>query len=440
MRTVLLAALVLLPALAGCLNEDAPAATEGPRVAANAEDAGAVAGDAPSGAKEAYTVQAAANEAGDDKQELVAYPLNLRTNRAKAPVEQVYEGSFNQTDCMGIGLRPVAVNNRFFDLRDLMTVGDVLAYDVQLEYEARQDNWAEIHLLVGMGNRIEGHNEPIGEARGPIVQNFTGQTYRVTDDDFAFVNVNCWYGQQSGPIPFKLTVRLTFAEAAVPAETPILVTIPPGATRLIVRGVPLDPQQGVNSHFRIFGPDDALLCECGLGALDEATYWTVPAPGDHVILVDHTSNGFVSLALDTAPSADLLPLQSEWVENKVFSGDGGSVDATVNLDLPQVPLLMHAFSTAGGEETSVGAGKGVQVEVTNSRGTPLAVKWGGYLAHQVRSPAANYNQWWGIWPDRAAWGYSADHHAYAPGGHQVHVKAEAFRGDVVVLTRQYVRG
>lgn len=440
MRPVLLAALVLLPALAGCLNDDAPAAAAEPQVAPDAASAGAVAGEAPSGAKEAYTVQAAANEAGDDKQELVAYPLNLRTNPAKPPVEEVFEGAFNQTDCLGIGLNPVAKNNRFFDLSDLFSVGDVVAYDLQLEYEARQDSWAEIHLVAGMGNRIEGHNEPIGEQRGPIVQNFTGQTYRVTDDDFAFASVNCWYGQQSGPLPFKLTVRLTFAEAAVPAETPILLTVPEGGTRLIVRGVPLDPTKGVNTHFRIFGPDEALLCECGLGALDEATYWSVPAPGDYVILVDHTSNGFVSLALDTAPSADLHPLQSEWVLHKVFTSDGGAADATVNLDLPQVPLLMHAFTTAVGDQTSVGAGKGVQLEVTNSRGTPLAVKWGGYFAHQVRTPAANYNQWWGLWPDREAWGYSADHHAYAPGGHQVHVKAEAFRGDAYVLARQYVRG
>lgn len=440
MRTVLLAALLALPAFAGCLSDDAPAGVDEPVVASNAEDAGATAGEAPSGAKEAYKVQAAANEAGDDKQEVVAYPLNLRTNAAKAPVERSFEGVFNQTDCMGFGLRPVAVNNRFFDLRDMLSVGDVLAYDVQLSYEARQDNWAEIHLLVGMGNRIEGHNEPLGDKRGPIVQNFTGQTYRVTDDDFAFVSVNCWYGQPSAPIPFKLDVKLTFAEAAVPAETPILFTAPEGATRLIVRGVPLDPSQGVNSHYRIFGPDDALLCECGLGALDEATYWPIPEPGDYVILIDHTSNGFVSLALDTAPSSDLHPLQAEWVPYKVLSSDGGAVDATVNLDLPVVPLLMHAFSTAGGDTTSAGAGKAVQVTVTNGRGTPLAIKWGGYFAHQVRSPAANYNQWWGIWPEAAAWGYSADHHAYAPGGHQVHVKAEALRGDVFVLTRQYVRG
>ena len=440
MRLGLLAALLILPAFAGCLNDDAPTATEAPPVASSAEDAGAVAGEAPSGAKEAYKVQAAANEAGDAKEEVVAYPLNLRTNPAKAPVTHSFEGVFNATDCMGIGLGPVADNNRFFDLSEMLTVGDVLAYDIQLSYEARQDNWAEIHLLVGMGNRIEGHNEPLGEQRGPIVQNFTGQTYRVTDDDFAFVSVNCWYGQASAPIPFKLDVKLTFAEAAVPAETPILFEAPEGATRLIVRGVPLDASQGVNSHFRIFGPDDALLCECGLGALDEASYWPIPAAGDYVVLVDHTSNGFVSLALDTVPSADLHPLQAEWVPYKVFTGDGSAVDATVNLDLPQVPLLMHAFSTAGGDGTSAGAGKGVQVTVTNGRGTPLAIKWGGYVAHQLRTPAANWNQWWGMWPEAAAWGYSADHHAYAPGGHQVHIKADALRGDVVVLTRQYVRG
>lgn len=440
MRTVLLAALLVLPLFAGCLGGNEPAATPETKVAASANEAGAVAGQAPSGAKEAYKVQAAANEAGDDKQEVVAYPLNLRTNAAKPPLEQTFEGSFNQTDCMGFGLRPVAVNNRFFDLSDMVAVGDVFAYDVQLAYEARQDNWAEVHLFIGIGNRLEGHNEPLGEKRGPIVENFTGQSYRVTDDDFAFASVNCWYGQPSGPIPFKLTVKITFAEAAVPAETPILVTMPEGATRLIVRGVPLDPQQGVNSHFRIFGPDDALLCECGLGALDEATYWTIPAPGDYVVLVDHTSNGFVSLALDAAPTADLHPLQSEWVPYKVLSNDGGPVDATVNLDLPQVPLVMRAFSTAGGDQTSVGAGKGVQIEVTNARGTPLALKWGGYVAQQLRTPAANWNQWWGAWPEAAAWGFSVDHHAYAPGGHQVHVKADALRGDVYVLTRQYVRG
>lgn len=440
MRAPLVLAALLAPLLTGCLGGAEPAAEAEPlAVAESADLAGAVEGEAPSAPKSAFRVTAAEGEAGENKQDAIAHPLRLRTNAARAPVTLDLGGVFNATDCMGIGMQPVAMNSRRFDLAPYLKVGDVFAYDIQLEYETTQSNWAEIHLLYGIGNKIVGHTEPNGEKRGPIVQNYTGQSYRVAKDDFAWVNVNCWYGQTTQPVPFKLTVKLTFAEDAIPAESPVLVTIPQGATKLFVRGVALDPSQGVNSHYRIFGPDDELLCECGLGAFDEASYFSVPAPGDYVLLVDHTSNGFVSLALDVPPEIDLKPLASEFVVHKVMTLSGEAVDKTVDLDLPQVPLLMHAFTTAGGDQTSAGAGKKVELEVTNVRGTPLAIKWGGYFAHQVRSPVANWNQWWGIWPEAAAWGYAADHHAYGPGVHQVRVKAEALKGDVMIVTRQYVR-
>ena len=445
MRAPLLALLLVSLPLAGCLGDDAPPATQSDlAVAATATEAGAVEGETPSGAKAPFRATAASGAEGGDRQELVAHPFALRTNPAKPPVLIEVPGTFNQTDCKGVGLNLGAVsmtNSKLLDLSPHLAAGDVFEYAIRLTYEARSDAPAELHLLYGIGNKVIGHNEPIGEKTGPIDQNFTGQSYRVSDDDMAWVRVNCWWGGNMQPIPYTLTVELSFAEAAIPAESPFLVTVPEGATRLIVRGVAVDPSRGVNSHFRLFGPDDELVCECGLGGLDEASYIDVPAPGDYVLLVDHTANGFVSLALDAPPTTEIRPLAADWVLHKVFTSSGESaVDETIDLPLERVPLLMHAFTTTEGMQNGVGMGKTAMIEVTNPRGAPLRIGWGGWVAQTVQVPGAiGWQQWWGMGLSPTEWFYEADHHAYDVGAHQVHFKAESFRGDVYVLTREYQR-
>lgn len=439
----ILLVLLLALALAGCLGDDAPAEGSEPVVAARAEDAGALAGDTPRGATEPYRALASDATTGGEATEVVAHPLKLATNPAKEPITLEFDGVFNATDCMGIGLNlgPVSMRgNHHRDLREHFSPGDVFEYDLRLTYEARSGSPVEIHMIYGIGNKIVGHNEPVGDKTGTIDQNFTGQSYRVTSDDMAWVAVNCWYGRSDQPTAYHLTVKLRFAEAAIPAESPILVPVPEGATRLLVQGVAVDPARGVNSHYRLFGPDDTLVCECVLGSTDEASFVDLPGPGDYVLLVDHTSNGFVSVALDAPPVRDLNALESEFVLHKIYTSPAETnVDKTFDLPLAKVPLLMHAFTTTEGASTGVGQGKSLVVEVTNERGVPLRIGWGGFLTHRANVGPINTNQWWGMGLDPAEWSYAADHHAYAVGDHQVHFQAESFRGDLYVVTREYIR-
>lgn len=428
MRATLVCLMIALPGLAGCFSEDAAPAAD-TTVAASAQEAGARTGPAPAAPKEAFVV------AADGEPEVVAYPATLDTNPARDPVTLDLSGEFAPQDCVpGVNVGGVRSSWHGGDFGDALQVGDVFAYEMTLTYENSDSSWAEIHPILGVGNSVQAHSDPTQSVRGPVVINFTGQGYRVSDDDMSWYGVQCWFGQTAQPIPYTLTLAFTFAEGAVPAEAPIRVPIPPNATRMFVRGVALDGAEGVLSHYRVFGPDDQLLCECSLESNEEADTFEIEAEGDHVVLVDHTANGFVSLAFDAPPVADLEAMQAEWIVYPVYEGDGeASVDATVEIDVPRVPLLMHSF-VAGSGEPAVGIGKKTAVSATNERGEVLRIAWGGHFA---ASPADGLNFWFGIWPDD--WEYFVDHHAYTNGPHQVNVKAEGLRGEVSIITRQYVR-
>lgn len=437
-RQLLLTLALLAPLASGCLGDEPAEPATGTAVATSAEDAGAVSGPAPSAPKEAYQVAAE-----DGAAPAVAYPARLTTNPARAPVTLDFSDAFSPQDCRPLNfgdledaaLQEVSRHRRLHLLADQLQVGDVFQYEIHMSYTNAADNWAEIHPRYGLGNTILEHEESTAEANGEVVIHWLGQSYRASDDDPAFLVVECEIGQFTQPIPYTLTITFTFGDSAVPAETPLLVPVPEGATRMFVRGVAVDPEEGVLSHFRLFGPDDAMLCECALGSNMEVA--TVPVtPGEHVILVDHTSNGFVSLAFDAPPTAELRALEAEWVETQVLAATGEAVDTIVTIDLPRVPLFMEAFVRA--RDSEGGLGQQTSLVLTNERGEPLRIGWGGHLTFD---DGQGGTAWLGI-PNTgggASWFHVIDHHAFAPGAHQAQVKADFLRGEIYLLTRQYVR-
>lgn len=438
MRALLLPLILLAPLLTGCLDDEpAPEAGEG-LAPKSAEEAGATTGPAPSAPKEAYAV--APDPEAKDKT-VTAYPAVVKTNPARAPVELDLSGTFTASDCRGLyfgGLEEVlaqaSVPRRFHDLSEHLQAGDVFQYDILFSFQNKDDSWGELELRYGIGSTVREFAEATATSREPIEVNWTGQGYRASDDDLAFVRVSCFVGAIAQPLAYTLKVRISFAEAAVPAEAPVRVPVPADATRMFVRGVPIDPETGVMSHFRVFDENDDLLCECALGR--DADVATLPVTGgsELVLLVDHTDNGFVSVAFDAPTTAPLEALSAEWVYTPVVAGEGGPVDQTVELDLAKVPLFMHAI-VIGPDDGSLGAGRKTTIEVTNGRGTPLAISWGGHLAMQPGG--GNDGMWLGFWP--GDWDYAVDHHAFAPGPHLAKVKADALRGQVMLLTREYVR-
>ena len=437
MRALLVPLLLLAPLLTGCLSGDGDAPPAAAPVAKSAAEAGALSGEAPSAPKDAFSV--APDPAAQEKT-VVAYPASIPTNPARPPVELDLSDSFEGADCRGwqLGgldgaLHAASRPRRNHDLREHLMVGDVFQYEVSLRFTNKDSAWGEIHPAFGIGSTVVVHEEPVGDEREEVVLNWTGQSYRASDDDMAWVRVMCAYGSMSEPVPYALTVRLTFADSAVPAESPILVPVPEGATRMFVRGVPFDATRGVGSHFRVFGADDRVVCECGLSSGAEVA--TVPVSGgdELVLLVDHTDNGFVSVAFDAPPTAPLRALDSEWVATPVLTAPGGALDQTVELDLPKVPLFMGA-AVLGPSDRTPGGGKGVKLSAVNGRGEPLRVAWGGHVALMT---GEDEGMWMGFWP--GGWERVVDHHAFAPGLHVVTVKAEALRGEVVLITRQYVR-
>lgn len=424
----IVALLFLLPAFAGCLGGDEPSAPapESP-VAANAEEAGAKSGEAPVAPKAAYAVDG----------ERTAYPVEVATNAARAPVTVDFSGEFGPSDCRPLNFGPfegvlatASHPRRFRALDDALQVGDVFSYNITLTYTNAPDNWAEIHPAYGLGNTIQEHSESTQEM-AEVVISYSGQGFRASEEDMAWMFVGCFFGAMQRPIPYTYTATFSFAEGAVPAEAPVLLSVPEGATKLFVRGVRIDETQGVLSHFRIFRPDDTLLCECALSSAEEVTTVDLPEPGDYVVIVDHTDNGFVSFALDTPTDTPLRALGAEWVETLVYTSEGGAVSETVELMLDRVPLVMFAQVLA----EDAGAGKRTTLSITNVRGEPLRISWGGHITWQ--DPVTQGTAWLGFWP--GDWEFTQDHHAYAQGQHVAEITSEGLRGDIILVTRQYVR-
>lgn len=431
---ILIALLFAAPAFAGCLGDDADAAeAEAPVVAASATDAGAQAGETPAAPKGAYRVS-------DQGEERVAYPLALATNPAKPPVTLDFSAEYRPQDCRSLNfgstealLREASHHRRFHDLSESLEVGDVFQYRIEMTYTNTEQNWAEIHPMYAIGATVSRHD---GDVSGEVSIVWEGQSHRTSKDEPAFVGVQCYYGVQAQAIPYTLTVSLSFAEGAVPAEVPVRVPVPEGASRLMVRGVPIDEAEGVQSHFRLFGPDDRLVCECALGSADDVASVDLAEPGEYVLLVDHTSNGFVSVALDVPPAGGLEVMDVDWDVQTLFAGDGAAVDTTVEFELPTVPLRMDAVVYA--READAGVGRNTQLTIANARGEPLRYAWAGHAAYTM--PGGGGMAWLGLpTPEEGAWEFVLDHHAYAPGTHTAHIKADALRGEVLLMTRTYVR-
>ena len=438
---VLALSLALAPALAGCMSQgDAPEG-EAPAVKASAEDAGALDGPAPAAAKEAYEAQ---SEAGA----VTVHPLSIQTTPAKAPYTQEFSGEFQPYQCMptggglplgGLGL---AQGGQWFDVAEAFSANDVFSYEVTLTFTNTEQSWGELHLWHQFDQVGNYWTEPTSEGRGEIVLNFTGQGFILNAEPFALVGVDCWYGQVTSPLPYTISVSISFAEGAVPAQTPVLVTVPEGATRLFTSGLALDGAAPVESHYRVFAPDDSVLCECGLASDETLDVLELPAPGDYVILVDHTSNGFVAFGLDAPSPAPLQPLGTTFVEFVLASSDGGPVDETVSIDLPSTPLNMGTWVFAPGAfdgPPSVGAGHNVRVEVSNSRGVVLRNAMVGYLTYHAAAPGFFMTNDWFAIPLDGEWEFFTDHHAFNVGQHTVTVQADQLRGEARMIAMLYDR-
>lgn len=440
---LVLALLLALPALAGCFSPDEPAAAPA-AVAANAEAAGAVSGPAPAAPREAY--QVAAQDEGAAP--ITAYPVTLRTNAPKAPYVQEFKGTFEPQDCNPSGGVPVggfglAQPTDRHDVSEAIGTLDVFSFDVSASYVNTEQSWASLHLWYQFDQKGNYWNAPT-EAAGEVAMNFTGQGFAVSEEPTSFIGIDCWFGQVTSPIAYTIQVTITFAEGGVPAETPFMLDVPAEATSLIVRGVALDPEQGVLSHYRVFGPDDALVCECALGSGSEVAIHPLGAgAGKYVILVDHTTNGFVSLALDAASPAELQPLQTEFVTYPILSNPAGNaVDETISVDLPSTPLSLWAWVAATGDwngPPDAGAGRGLRITASNARGEVLRIAMVGYATYHAAAPGTfTTNDWYAV-PVDGEWEFYVDHHAYDLGPHDVRVTAEQLRGDVVMYAQHYVR-
>lgn len=443
-RTPLALALVLLLApLAGCFSEDTPPA-EASLVAADAAEAGAVDGPAPVAAKNPY--QLADAEGG---QATTVYPIAIETNAAKAPFSDTFTGEFQPQGCLptggglplgGLGF---ARNNFAFEITEAFAQHDVFRYDATLTFANTDSSWAELHLWTRFDNAGDYWNEPTSESRGETVINFTGQGFIVNEEFFAGVGVECWFGQITTPIPFTLTIDVSFAEGGVPSAQPVMLSAPEDATRLFATGLAIDGAKPVSSHFRVFAPDDSLVCECALSSnMPSVSIELAEGAGDYVILVDHTENGFLTFALDAPPTSPLKPLNSRFERFDVASSDGGSIDETVELVLNSTPLGMGAWVFAPGDISGtpdVGMGHNVQLTVANARGDVLRTKMVGYGTFHAAVPGMlSTNRWYAV-PLDGDWEFFVDHHAFDLGGHTVTVHADTLRGKMTVFAQFYDR-
>lgn len=439
LATLLLAAPALL---AGCLGEEKVPA-DAQAVAASAQEAGAVAGPAPAAADRPFQVADAQGEAP-----VTVYPLAIETNAAKAPYVNEFTGVYEPQECaptgggLPLGGLGLAQGGERFDVAEAFAQNDVYSYDVSLTWTNTDQSWAELHLWHRFDTVSNFWSEPTSEGRGEIVLNFTGQGFIVSEEILAMVGVQCWYGFVTQPIPFTIRVAIAFAEGAVPAQAPVLVRVPEGATRLFATGVALDPSQPVLSHYRVFGPDDALVCECALSS-DEATdVLELAQPGDHVVLIDHTANGFLSFGLDAPAASSLVPLATELVVHPLAASEGGALDETITLDVPSTPLGMWAWVFAPGDAAGspdAGAGHNMKITVANARGDVLRIAMAGYVTFHASAPGAfTTNEWMAI-PMDGEWEFFTDHHAYDLGPHLVTVKADAIRGEARLFAQHYVR-
>lgn len=443
-RTPLVLALILLLApLAGCFSEDAvPVQTE--TVAASAAQAGAVDGPAPAAAKNPY--QLADAEGG---QATTVYPVAIQTNAAKSPFSDTFTGEFQPQTCtpagggLPLGGLGLARGSRSFEVSDVFAQHDVFRYDVTLTFTNTDPSWAELHLWNQFDDVGNYWNEPTSENRGETVLNFTGQGFIINDEFFAGVGVDCWFGQVTTPIPFTITVDITFAEGGVPSAQPVLVQVPEGATRLFVTGLATDGSKPVTSHFRLFAPDDSLVCECTLRSdQTSASVELLAGAGDYVLLVDHTENGFVALALDAPSPALLHPLGSRWESILLGASDGGSLDETKQITLNSTPLSLNAWVFAPGDmrgTPDTGVGHNVKISVANARGDVLRMSLVGYLTYHAAVPGAFATSRWYAIPIDGDWEFYQDHHAYDLGAHTVTVHADSVRGVVTLFAQFYDR-
>lgn len=373
----------------------------------------------------------------------------METTAAKAPLVDAFEGSFETAECLPtggglpLGALLLGSGGDARDLRDSFAQGDVFAFDITLTFTNTDQSWGELHLWYSFGETGDYWTEPTGDGRGEVVVNFTGQGHITTEDFWANIGVDCWYGQITTPVPYRVEYAIAFAEGAVPSSQPVLVQVPEGATKLIVSGLALDGATPVTSHFRVFAPDDSLVCECGLNSNEEAAVVDLPGPGDYVVLVDHTEGGFVALALDAPPVAPLRALASRFEAFVLASSGGQAVSDSFPLDFPSTPLAVFGWVEPPGDPhgaPDVGAGRNLKMTLVNARGEVMRIAMGGFVNFHAAVPGAFAMQsWYPVGLPDDEWEFYFDHHAYAPGGHTVTVDAEMLRGDAVLYAIFYDR-
>ncbi|HVL46954.1 MAG TPA: hypothetical protein VM889_00175 [Candidatus Thermoplasmatota archaeon] len=433
MRAILIVLALALPALAGCFGPAADMPAPDPLAAANdSVDAGAVAGTSPVGPKKPFKVEVD-NASGTEK--VVAHPVRFKTNPAREPIVVERAGTLNTTNCLPTGRTPISHNWRWFSLGDDLRPGDVFTFDVALEYENKDNSWADLHLVYSIGGREGGDYTARGDARGPQRQNFSDQGFH-GEDTYSGFGVVCWSGLILEPLAFKLTATLTFVEGGIPAGVPLQIEVPANATRFIVSGVPIDPAKGVLSHYRLFGPDDRLLCECALSSNKQAHATPLVGPGDYVLLVDHTDNGFVTVSLDAPSPERALPLGMRWKSWRFAVSDGETnPKKTFPIEFPTVPLRVGAGLDAEQAEVSLAVAKTATIHLANAHGDVLVRKIPGYVEYGVVGSGFGF----GLPLVPGTREYRVDHHNFRPGPHTLEVSAEACRCHAVVHVVTYER-
>lgn len=416
-------ALALALVVAGCLGTD-PA----PEAAPDVDVLSLQANESVAGPDSAFTLE------GDDGG--VIHPFQVPGGSPRPPETRTFEGVFEAKDCgpFGVGF---AAGQPFHnhDFTDLFQAGDIVELHVALRWTQTDSSHGDIHLFVNTPGAGNFNATGTDGMRGEIVETwYTQLLWRGDEGDTAGAGPACFFGVVVEPIRYTLEVHAAYAANAVAAQTPFLVNVPEGATRLFLTGLPTGDLP-VTAHWRLFAPDDQLVGEFALNSNEAVDEALVPVSGAYVILVDHVENGFVALGTDVPPvDAEMIALDYGFNAVEIFRSDAPApAHATVPFTLPRVPLSLFVWADAA-EGEPWGLSRSLTFSVEGPRGPVMAWSQGGWVA--AATPV--FPLWQPLplpgWQD-----ISYDHHALAVGDHVASVDAENFRGSLTFFWVTYLR-
>lgn len=181
------------------------------------------------------------------------------------------------------------------------------------------------------------------------------------------VVVNVDPGQDEAEIDYTLAITVALLPGTVPAEAPVAVTVPDGAT-----GLRLTPAGGNGSlAAMVWGPDDGFV---GRATADGNGSATVPVPGggEHVVATDAPARIRVLGASggDRTTSPTLRALGTTLAPSEAHELATQGPD-TWPFEPERVPMAVAVVLQAGDAATPGATGQGFQIEVTAANGTVL---------------------------------------------------------------------